>query len=192
MDRSWTHLASRLVSGAAPRPAARRRRGKHSSQQQQRTQQLLSGDTFVHVPKVLLLDEQLAAIAVPGGAVNEHLQARRPACDAALSYVPTLRCVAAFVARLSRLRDARSDNNVTATCARLLGTTAAAAHGAATDGTVAAGDTAAAGNTAAAGGSGAVERVAATPPEGDRDPTVCIARCNPCPWWPTEARCAST
>ena len=87
------NLASRLVSGAAPRPAARRRRGKHSSQQQQRTQQLLSGDTFVHVPKVLVLDEQLAAIAVPGGAVNEHLQARRPACDAALSYVPTLRCV---------------------------------------------------------------------------------------------------
>ena len=93
MDRSWTHLASRLVSGAAPRPAARRRRGKHSSQQQQRTQQLLSGDTFVHVPKVLLLDEQLAAIAVPGGAVNEHLQARRPACDAALSHAPTLRCM---------------------------------------------------------------------------------------------------
>ena len=70
-----TLLARRLVSGAAP---AARLRGKQSGQ-------LLSGDTFIHVPKARLLDEQLAAIAVPGGAVNERLQARRPTCDAALS-----------------------------------------------------------------------------------------------------------
>ena len=69
-----TLLARRLVSGAAP---AAPRRGKQSSQ-------LLSGDTFIHVPKARLLDEQLAAIAVPGG-VNERLQARGCTCDAALS-----------------------------------------------------------------------------------------------------------
>ena len=108
-------------------PAARRSR-RHGKQ---RTKQLLSGDTFIHVPKARLLDEQLAAIAVPGGAVNERVQA-------------------AFVARLSRPRDARSEG-AAATCARLLNTTAVG---------------------------GAVERVAATPPEGARDPTaVRIARC---------------
>ena len=69
-----TLLARRLVSGAAP---AARLRGKQSGQ-------LLSGDTFIHVPKARLLDEQLTAIVVPGG-LNERLQARRPTCDAALS-----------------------------------------------------------------------------------------------------------
>ena len=76
----------------------------------------------------------------------------------------TVSCMqAAFVARLSRLRDARSDSNSTATCARLLDTTAAAARDAAIGGT---------GDTAAAGGSGAIERAAAAPPERTRDPTV--------------------
>ena len=74
-----TLLARRLVSGAAP---AAPRRGKQSSQ-------LLSGSTFIHVPKARLLDEQLAAIAVPGGAVNERLQARRCTCDTAHSCTRT-------------------------------------------------------------------------------------------------------
>ena len=65
-------LARRLAPQAAP--AARR--NKRASQQQQRTQQLLSGDTFVHVPKAR--DEQLGTISVPGSAVNERLQARCP------------------------------------------------------------------------------------------------------------------
>ena len=55
-----TLLARRLVSGAAP---AARLRGKQSGQ-------LLSGDTFIHVPKARLLDEQLAAIVVPGALTS--------------------------------------------------------------------------------------------------------------------------
>jgi len=113
-------LARRLAPQAAP--AARR--NKRASQQQQRTQQLLSGDTFVHVPKAR--DEQLGTISVPGSAVNERLQA-------------------AFVAQLSqlsRLRDARSDGSPTATCARLLDT-AATARGAAIRDTGAAGSSSA-------------------------------------------------
>ena len=76
---AWT---TRLEAAA---PAARRRGSRpsqHQQRTQQRTQQLRSGDTFVHVPKTTLLDDQLGAIAVPGGAVHEHLQARGgPALD---------------------------------------------------------------------------------------------------------------
>ena len=80
----------------------------------------------------------------------------------------TVSCMqAAFVARLSRLRDARSDSNSTATCARLLDTTAAAARDAAIGLTIGGN-----GDTAAAGGSGAMGRAAAAPPERTRDPTV--------------------